>query len=215
MRAARALAVCLLAVPVMLVAHLITARAVPPPSVAGLVAVVVFAVTAATGTRRRGRLALTVGLAQAAGHGMLAVLHPAAGPASLGGCLPMVGRGAELGLRFALLRHDATCPQGTLAAGPTTAVTAGALLTATLILVGHGLVAVLTALLVTTGHAALEGLRSVAALVGPPLRTEAGVPVAAPRTVAASPGSGRPLRPRWRPCPALRRGPPVVPVTAG
>jgi hypothetical protein len=213
-RVPRAAAVTLLATPAMLLAHLVTARTVPAPAMITLVAGTVFGLTAVFGLGSRSaggsrwRLAVTVGVAQLAGHGLLALTHPAAGPASSGGCLPIVGRGAELGLRLALLRHDAACPQGTLAAGPTAAGTLAALLSAGLVLIVHSLVAVLAAALVTAAELAVQALRDCAALVLR-LPARAVAPVAAPRQLAASPASGRPVRARFTPRPVQRRGPPV------
>ncbi len=211
-RAARAAAVTLLALPAMLLAHLVTTRTVPQGGVIVLVALAVFLVTAGTGTRSRWRLSLVVGLAQVAGHALLAALHPAiagSGAAGSGGCLPMVGRGAELGLRFALLRHDAACPQGTVSAGPTATAALAGLLAALLILSAHSLVAVLAAALAITTQLAVDALRAWAALVSShptPVR----VPVGAPRKLIAEAGARRPVRPRWTPRPALRRGPPAA-----
>jgi hypothetical protein len=192
----------------MLLAHVVTARVIPRPEVVVLVTGIVFAVTAVIRTRSRWRLALVVGLAQAAGHTLLAVAHPVAGPASSGGCLPMVGRGAELGLQLALFRHDASCPKGDLSVGPSTTVAVTALLTAALILAAHSLIAVLAAALVSAAEVAVATLRSSARLVRPHL-LPAVVPVAAPRQVAAAPRAERPVRSLWTPRPALRRGPPV------
>lgn len=206
-RAARAASVCLLAVPTMLLAHLVTARAIPRPAVVVLVTAAVFAVTTVSRTRSRWRLAVVVGLAQAAGHALLAAAHPVAGPDSTGGCLPVVGRGAELGLQLALLRHDASCPKGGLAVGPSTTAAVAALLTAALILAAHSLIAVLAATLVSAAEVAVATLRSCTRLVRPPLPPVV-VPVAAPRQVTAAPTADRPLRPLWTPRPALRRGPP-------
>lgn len=209
-RAARAGAVCLLAVPAMLLAHLVTARAVPSAGVIALVCAVVLVVTAACGSRSRWLLALTVGAAQAAGHGLLAVLHPATGTDSAGGCLPMVGRGAALGLQLAFLQQDAACRPGTLATGPTATVAVGALLTALLILTGHGLVAVLAAVLVCAGHLAVEAIRACLGLVA--FRTAAPVDVAvdAPRRMMPDLRTVRPLHACWQPGPTRRRGPPAV-----
>jgi hypothetical protein len=204
---ARAAAVCLLTVPTILMAHLMTARTVPAPAVIVLLAVVVFAVTVATTNPGRWRLALVVGLAQAAGHGLLAGVHPSSGPASSGGCLPIVGRGAELGLRLALLRHDTSCPHGGIATGPTTTAALAAALTAVLILAVHSVIALLAAALVTAGGVAVQTLRSCAALVRPVLASPA-APVPAPLRVAAAPTADRPVRTTWTPRPALRRGPP-------
>lgn len=207
-RAARAAAICLLTVPSMLLAHLVTARTVPAPPIVVLLGVVVFVVTAATGTRSRWRLALVVGLAQVAGHGLLAVVHPSSAPASSGGCLPMVGRGAEFGLRLALLRHDTACPQGSVAAGPTTTAALAGLLTAALILAAHSVIALLAAALVTAGEVAVRTLRSCAALVRP-VQASPAVPVPAPVRVVPAPLAGRPVHSIWTARPARRRGPPA------
>jgi hypothetical protein len=207
-RAARAAAICLLTAPTMLLAHLVTAQAVPSAPVVVLLAVVVFVVTATTGTRSRWRLALVVGLAQVAGHGLLAVVHPSSGPASPGGCLPMVGRGAEFGLRLALLRHDTACPLGGVAVGPTTTAALAGLLTAVLILATHSVIALFTAALVTAGETTVRTLRSCAALARPAPVSPA-VPVPAPARVVAAPIAGRPVRSIWTARPARRRGPPA------
>jgi hypothetical protein len=213
-RVPRAVAVTLLATPAMLLAHLVAAHSVPAPLVIALVAGTVFGLTAMLGLSSgsggggRWRLAVTVGVAQLAGHGLLALTHPAAGAASSGGCLPIVGRGAELGLRLALLRHDAACPQGSLVAGPTAAGALAALLSAGLVLAVHSLVAVLAAALVTAAEVAVQALRECAALVLR-LPARAVAPVAAPRQLVASPASGRPVRARFTPRPERRRAPPI------
>lgn len=210
-RVARSVAVCLFAVPAMLLAHLVTARTVPTPGVALLVTATVFAVTAAAPVGSRWRLALVVGLAQAAGHGLLAVTHPVDPTGSPGGCLPMVGRGAELGVRLALFRQDASCPQGEVVVGPTVTVAVAALLTAVLILAAHTAVAVLAAALVRAAELAVDALRSCARLVRPrPTRLPVTVPVPAPRRMSPVDTAERPARPQWNPRPALLRGPPAV-----
>jgi hypothetical protein len=203
----------LLAVPAILVAHLLTARTIPPAEIVVLITLVVFAVTAATATRNRWSLALTVGLAQAAGHALLAMLSPVTSTTSPRGCLPMVGRGAKLGLQLALVRHDDACPQGAVAAGPTTTAALAALLSASLILAVHGVIAALAAALVTAAEFALRTLRSCAALVHPAPVLPA-LPVAAPRMLAAAPSADRPVRSLWTPHPAQRRGPPRTVATA-
>lgn len=214
-RGPRAAAVAMLTVPIMLLAHLLTTNAVP-----GIVAIIlltgtVLAVTAATGTAGRWRLALVVGSAQFAGHALLATLQPASGsaPGAPGGCLPVVGRGAALGLQLALLRHDAACPQGSLTTGPTATAAVAAVLAACLIVAGHTLVAVLAAVLVTAAAAALNALRACATLTlvrVPP----AAVPIASPRAVTAAPAAHRTLRALWSPRPAHRRGPPPLVMPA-
>jgi hypothetical protein len=193
----------------MLLAHLVTARAVPGPGVVLLVTAAVFAVTAAAPVRSRWRLALVVGLAQVAGHGLLAVTEPLNGTGSAGGCLPMVGRGAELGFRLALFRHDASCPQGGVAVGPTTTAALAGLLTAVLILAAHTVVAVLAAALVRAAELAVDTLRSCARL-GCPAPLPMVVPVPAPSRVSATDTAERPVRTVWTPRPARRRGPPAA-----
>lgn len=211
-RMSRAATATLFAVPMMLLAHLVTAHAAPRPSVAVLVAGTVFGLTAATGTRSRWRLAAVVGLAQFAGHAVLAVLHPAAGPASAGGCLPMVGRGAELGLRLALLRQDSSCPPGSVSAGPATTAALAGLLTAGLILLTHSVLAVVTALLVTAGELAVRTVRACAVLTVP-RAVPARVPVTAAPPLPPPAARHRPIRTRFVPAPSRRRGPPAT-VTA-
>jgi hypothetical protein len=141
-RAARATGVAVLAVPCVLVAHLITTGALVTPGAAALTGLAVLAVAGAVPVRTRAGLGLLAGAAQLVGHTVLAVLpgHDAGRSAD---CLRVIGRGAELGLRLAIFRHDPGCPTGTVAPGTT--------LTAALI-------AVLVAVAIVAGHAAVTGL---------------------------------------------------------
>lgn len=192
----------------MLLAHLITARAVPGPGVVTLVAAVVFGLAAATAPGTRWRLALTVGLAQVTGHGLLALMPFITGSTSPSGCLPAVGRGAELGLRLALFRPDAACSQGDLAIGPTTTAAVAAVLTASLILLAHGAIAILAARLVTGGELAVRTLRHCTTSVSPVLACPH-VPVITSRQVTVGSVTAGPVRPRCSPRPVSRRGPPT------
>lgn len=207
-RAARAIAVALITVPAMLAAHLATAGDFPPPHLVAGVTAIVAVVAAAVTSQRRWMLAVGVGLAQAAGHVVLAILTPSADSVAGRGCLSAVGRGAEIGLRLALLRHDATCPSGALTAGPATVATVATVLAAVLVLVGHAAIALLASALVVAVHTVV---RVAAAVAGLRLTCSAPRPlVHAPRRLAASPAAERPAGPLWRPRPTALRGPPPI-----
>ena len=191
----------------MLLAHLIIAHRIPSvPAIAG-VGVVVLAIVRALPARSRIGLAAVVALAQVAGQGLLALLHagPANAPAT--GCLPAFGRGAAIGLRLTLLRHDPGCPPGTLVPGPGATAAGAAMLAAGLILLGHTVVAVFAAVLVSAATAAVAAVRGLAALIT--VRTPSPVPgPPAPSALLARAGSD-PLPPhRWIPRPSWVRGPP-------
>jgi hypothetical protein len=143
--------------------------------------------------------------AQLAGHLVLALAAPQA--ESRRGCLSVVGRGADLGARYALVHADA-CPPGTLSAGPALTAVVAAVAAAALVLLGHALLAALTGVLVAALAAGLELVRRLAEAVLPASALLRGV-----RVVAA----GRPAPPlpepvalvdRWQPGRLPRRGPP-------
>ncbi len=208
-RWACAVALTLLTVPAMLLAHLIIARQVPSAAAVLVISVVVVGVAGVLPSRSRAGLAAVAALAQALGQTLLALLSTGPTSTHAGGCLPAIGRGAEVGLRLALLRHDTACPPGTLAPGPAAAVATAALLTAVLILAGHSAVALLTGWLVLGTVATVEvaqRLRAVT-MVAVLLRPRPTVP--APRALLATP----PPRPvpaaGWVPPPLSRRGPPL------
>jgi hypothetical protein len=206
-RSARAVVVAATVTPAVLLAHLLTRGATPGPL--GLAAVVLLVGLVAFAAPLTGavRLAAAVVVAQVAGHAALAALTPGGTGA---GCLPAVGRGAEAGLHLALLRADAACSDGTLAAGPAATALLGAAVTAAALVAGQVLLAALTAALVTAGETAAHRAAGLVRAVLPalPAPFPASVVATLRRTLAAD---------RFRPVPApvpaaplTRRGPPVV-----
>jgi len=206
-RVARALVVATLVTPAVVLAHLLTRGELPGltglSAVVGLVGLVSFAAPL-SGT---GRLAAAVVLAQVAGHGALAALTPGGAQS---GCLPAVGRGAEAGLQLAMLRADAVCAPGTLAAGPTLTALLGAAVTAVALVAGQVLVGAVAARLVTAAEAGVAGLRAVARAALPTLpRATPALPVP-PRRTAVTRSVPVPVAPHSAPEPLTRRGPPVL-----
>jgi hypothetical protein len=207
-RVARATAAAVITVPCVLIAHLLTTGAVASAPVSALIALLVLTVTALLPARSTTGLALVAGAAQLVAHTALA-LWPAVPGAGTGavGCLPAVGRGAELGLRLAVLRADGGCPAGTLAAGATLTGALAAVVTAVVIVAAHIAIATLTGLLLSGAQSVcivVAGLLTTAALVL--RRPPSWVPV--PRLRTAHPQTRRWVRLRPNPAPRLRRGPP-------
>jgi hypothetical protein len=208
-RWARGLAVAAVTAPGVLAAQLVTAHAAPSPRAVVVVSAVVALVACAVPTRSAHGTALLAALAQLAGHAVLAVTAPARQAGS--GCLSVVGRGADLGVRYALA-HDSSCPPGTLPAGPALAAVVGALVAAAVVLVGHAALATLTGALIAAAAAGLDVVRRLSAAVLPALAALAGLAGvrAVPETPPALPLPEPPvLRDRWHPGGLLLRGPPV------
>jgi hypothetical protein len=181
-RVPRAAALTLLTAPAVLLAHLGTTGAAPPLVAVLAVAAVAFGLGATLPVRGAPALAAVIGLAQLGGHVAL-TLAPGGGGQ---GCLPAVGRGAQLGVQMTLFGAEG-CPPGTYAAGGgLSAAAVAALATAAMIVVTHLVVAAAGGVLVAAaeGYAAL--VRALAALVRPPVlpRTPVAVRVAAPPTHA-------------------------------
>jgi hypothetical protein len=181
-RVPRAAVLTLLTAPAVLLAHLGTTGAAPPLVAVLAVAVVAFGLGATLPVRGAPALAAVIGLAQLTGHLVLALAPGDGGQ----GCLPAVGRGAELGLQVTLFGADG-CPPGTYAAGGgLSAAALAALAAAAVLVVVHLLVAAAGGLLVAALENCLEGcaavVRAFAALVRPPLlpRTPVAVRVADP-----------------------------------
>jgi hypothetical protein len=158
----QAIAVAALGVPAILFAHLLATDVVARPALVGSVVLAVLAVAAALPARGRAGLTLVTAATQVAGHTVLTLAT--AGGAAPSGCIPVVGRGARLGLQLALLQEDAACPAGSLAPGPT-AVPAAATLTAVLatlaVLAGHAAAAVVTGRLLAAGARTADVVRAV------------------------------------------------------
>ena len=205
-RVARAVAVAALTLPVILIAQQATGG--PRPALLALVAagLAVTLVALALPARTPGRLAAVVGLAQLAGHATLTLL---AAPAVRGGCLPTVGRGAAIALRFRLVDRSAGCPPGTLVPGMAGRAALVCLLLAGGVLLCHTVAAAVAGLLVVAAEAAISGLSGLIALALPFRIAHPGWrPLVASRP--ALPIALVPL-PHPRPGrdePVLRRGPP-------
>ena len=197
----RALGVPLVAAPAVVTVH--AALTGGPPSLPALLAVL--AVTAAAGLLAgshgsRRLLAALLG-AQLVGHAVLWLVLGQ--PAS--GCLPVMGRGARVGLDLALLRHDTACTTGVSAGVGAYAALLCLLLAATLLL-GQVLVATAGGLALRVVEAAWSALRTLLAHVVPVLLAPVRVtPVLRPRPTPR-------LVPVTSPvvvAPLLRRGPPA------
>ena len=207
-RWARGLAVAAVTAPVVIAAQLLTVGAAPSLRASLLVSLVVALVACAAPARTARGVAGVAGVAQLAGHAVLTVTASAQQAPS--GCLSVVGRGADLGVRFALV-HDSACPPGALAAGPALTAVVAAVVAATVVLLGHALLAALTGVLVAVAAAGLDAVRRLADAVLPELAVLAGVrvvPVSPPAPASPEPPT---LTDRWRPCTTLRRGPPAAP----
>lgn len=115
---------------------------------------------------------ISTGVALLAGHATLTALASGSATAGGAGCLPAIGRGAQLGFRLALLQHDAACPTGTLTAGPAASALTPILL-ALAILASHALAAVAAGVLAGMARAAVAAAavvrRAVPLLCGGPL----------------------------------------------
>jgi|GEM_PF-4906765 len=211
-RAPRIAAVAMLTLPVVLAAGLIDGGR--PSLTAALAAcAVVVAVTAAAGVppaERPGRLAAAVGSAQLAGH---AALWMAGRGSGSDGCLPAVGRGAQVALRLGLLRQQAACPPGSLASTRVLDAAVLCLLLAVGIVLCHAAAAALSGVLLVAAETALHAVRVLAATVLPSV-PRGGLPVVPARAPLPPAGPPPPRTPApWR-GPAGRRGPPGLAVTA-
>ena len=186
-RLARALALTALTAPAVLAAHLLTTGAAP--ALAGVLAVsgVAFALGALVRVSGAPALAAVIGAAQVAGHGVL-TLSPGGGVAG-GGCLPAVGRGAELGVQVTLFGAEG-CPPGTYAGGALTGAAVAALVTAAVLVVTHLAVAAAGGLLLAAAEGCAAVRRAFAALVRPLVLPR--LPVAG--RLAAPPDHPQPLR---------------------
>jgi len=163
-RVTRAAALTLLTAPAVLLAHLGTTGAAPPLLAVLAVAAVAFGLGATLPVRGAPALAAVIGLAQLAGHVVLALAPGDAGQ----GCLPAVGRGAELGVQVTLFGADG-CPPGTYAAGGgLSSAAVAALATAAVLVVVHLLVATAGGLLVAAAEGCAAVVRAFAAIVRPP-----------------------------------------------
>jgi len=210
-RWARGLAVALVTAPGVLLAQLVVTRAAPGVLSAAVVCAVVAAVACAVPTRTALGTAGLAAVAQLAGHLVLAVTAPQS--ATPRGCLSVVGRGADLGVQYALVRADA-CPPGALSAGPALAAVLSALAAAVVVLLGHGMLAALTAVVVAAVAAGLELVRTLADAVRPVLVLLLGAVVVPSASTPVPPAEPPVLTDRWQPDRALRRGPPLGPAVA-
>src|SRR3954454_493128 len=165
-RWARGLAVALVTAPGVLLAQLVVAGSVPSLPAAGVVCGVVAAV-GCVGPARSGLGAAAVAAsAQLAGNVVLALAAPQAD--ARGGCLSVVRRGGDLGIRYAVEREGAG-PPAAVGAGPALAAVLAAVAAAALVLVGSAVLAVLTGALVVVLAAGVELARRLAGAVLPAL----------------------------------------------
>jgi hypothetical protein len=210
-RWARGLAVAVVTVPGVFLAQLLVAGNAPTLPSAVVVAAVVTVVTCAVPTRTVAGTAGVAAGAQLAGHLVLALAAPQAQTRQ--GCLSVVGRGADLGVRYALVHGDA-CPPGTVSAAPALTAVVAAVAAAALVLLGHALLAALTGVLVAALAAGLDLVRRLADAVLPATALLRGVQVTP--TGRPSPPLPEPLAlsDRWQPGRLPRRGPPPAPAAA-
>ena len=152
-RWARGVAVALLTAPGVVAAHALTTGGAPALLPVAVVCAVVALVACLLPTRGAGSTAAVAALAQLAGHTVLALAAP--GNAPRGGCLSVVGSGAEAGVRYALADTSRGCPPGALPATPGLTAAAAAVAAALLVLLGHALLAALTAAVVVTAATGL------------------------------------------------------------
>lgn len=192
--------------PGVLAAQALVTQAAPALRTALIVSVVVALVACAVPARTPARTAALAATAQLAGHAILQVTTPAQHASS--GCLSVVGRGADLGVRYALA-HDSACPPGTVPTGPTIAAVLAAVAAAVVVLLGHAVLATLTGVLIEAATSGLGVVRRLAAAVLPSLAGLVGVRVV-PVTLPAPPLPEPPvLSNRWQPASAVVRGPPA------
>jgi hypothetical protein len=210
-RWARGVAVAAVTAPGVLTAQLLIAHTAASLRAVIVVSAVVALVACAVPTRTAHGAAAMAALAQLAGHAALAASAPAQQARS--GCLSVVGRGADLGVRYAL-SHDVACPPGALPAGPALTAVVAAVAAATIVLLGHALLATITGVLVAMTAAGLDVVRRLAEAVLPTFAELAGV-LAVPARVPAPLPEPPVLRDRWQSDGVLRRGPPVpLPASA-
>ena len=202
-RGGQAVAVAALGVPGILLAHLLTTGTVAGSGAALGVTLGVLAVAAVFPAPTRAALTAVTAVAQVLGHAVLAL--STAGEPARTGCLPVVGRGARLGLDLALLRTEGSCPSGTLVPGAAAVPTAAALtavLAALTVIAGHAVAATVTAALLTAGVRATDAVRGVRGLAG---RT-AMLPARSRLVLAVV---RAPVRPAVGPCPTPTRAVPA------
>ncbi len=138
----RSIALAAVLVPPMLLLALWQSGTAPAPAATSIaVAALVITSTAVltlsgTGTGT-GDAPAPRGVLLAAGSGLFAGQLALVAWTPGGGCLPAVGRGAQIGLHLTLMRPDASCPQGTLALTETGSTAATLLGTAFAVLLAH------------------------------------------------------------------------------
>ena len=210
-RWARGLAVALVTVPGVLLAQLVVTGTAPGAASTAVVCAVVAAVACAVPTRTVPGTAALAAAAQLAGHVVLALAAPQ--PQAREGCLSVVGRGAGLGVRYAVVR-DAGCPPGSLDTSPALTAVLAAVAAAAVVLVAHALLATLTGVLVAGFATGVDLVRRLAAAVLPVLAVLLGVS-RPPRTTTLPPlPEPLSLTDRWQPGHAPVRGPPAAHAAA-
>jgi hypothetical protein len=206
-RWARGIAVALLTAPGVVAAHALTTGGPPGLLPVAVVCAVVALVACLLPSGGAGSTAAVAALAQLAGHTVLALAAPGAAPR--GGCLSVVGTGAEAGVRYALADTSGRCPPGALPPTPGLTAAVAAVAAALVVLLGHALLAALTAAIVVAAATGLAVATRLAGAVRPLLLLLAGLP----RTGAVRPlrtPAPAPLAPLWRPGAHLERGPPAA-----
>jgi hypothetical protein len=208
-RWARGIAVALLTAPGVVAAHALTTGRPPALLPVAVVGAVVALVACLVPSRGAGSTAAVAALAQLAGHTVLALAGPAAAPR--GGCLSVVGTGAEAGVRYALADTSGSCPPGALPATPGLTAAAAAVAAALVVLLGHALLAALTAAIVVAAATGLAVAARIAGAVRPLLLLLliAGLPRTGDVRPLHDPAPA-PLAPLWRPGAHLERGPPAL-----
>ena len=203
-RWARGCAVALVTAPGVLLAHLLTAGSAPSVPAVLLVAAVVALVSCAVPAGGPRSTAVVAAAAQLAGHAALALAVPR--DAAGGGCLSVVGRGAD-----ALVNPSAACPPGAAVppGGPAVlAAVVAAAGAAALVLAGSGLLAAVRAALVVALAAGAAAVRALVAAVVPVLVGADLLRLPVRRVPPPPAPAPVPLRSLWRPGTPARRGPP-------
>ncbi len=217
------IAVAAITVPAMVGIHMTVAAAVPRPATLALAAVLVVLVVALVESvaapapedgRRTTRVLLASLAGQLAGHAVFAASSAA------GGCLPVMGRGASLGLNLALLREDPSCPAGTFVVTGMATTAASVLVGAVLVLLAQVLTGGLSAAAV---HSADRAVHLLCGLAGQLIRLawlarllarlDGRVPVAAAPAPIVVDGPDRPDHfHQWVGAVGVLRGPPLAQV---
>jgi hypothetical protein len=208
-RALGVVAVVAVCVPALALGHALTAGTLPALPALLLAAGAAVAVAVLARPAGGPPTAATAGVAMLAGHAVLALGGGLLGGVAGQGCLPALGRGAELGLRLAILAPHSGCPAGTFAPGAAAQQIWAPVVAAVAILAGHAAVAAAAAFLHAYAGAASVARRLVVRLVHAPQEPGGDVITSGSGPVHRS---GAVRLPHSVLCgfPPVRRGPPAL-----